>query len=1137
MPLNGNPNRILNIQELLFKNDYIYGALFFLLNTVMRQTITLLVSLFLLNNISNAQEYVRLMENQNANFYDIQKAFNEHWDGKSYEKGKGWKQFKRWEYFMEPRVYPSGRIIDPSLAYKEFNKFKSTYGAPQNSTNKKAANWTAIGPTSFSDNTSLRIGRVNVITLDPNNSNIIYIGSPAGGCWKSIDAGNSWTPLTDHLGSLGVSGIAIDPNNSNTVYIATGDGDGNDTYSIGIMKSADGGATWNSTGLNWNTTQNRQTRKIIIDPNNSNILFVVTTSGIFKTTDAGATWTNLITGNFRDIEFNPANSNTIFACTNTAFYKSTNGGNSFNFISSGTPASGVGRLTLAVTANDTNYVYLLATNSSDNGFKGIYRSTDAGDSFVLRANSPNVLGWSQAGNDSGGQGWYDLALEASPTNRNEIYTGGVNMWKSTNGGASLYAITNWWNVSGSIGFVHADIHSIDYYGNTLYCGSDGGIFRSTNNGTSWTDLTNGMQISQYYRLGASAIDAGTILAGAQDNGTTLLKNNVWTHPKGGDGMECIADWSNTNIMYASSQNGSIAKSTDGGNSFNTISNSIGQAGAWVTPYTQDPINSNTIYIGYNDVWKSTNGGNTWNTISSFSAPLLKSLVVAPSNNNVIYAANDNSIKKTTNGGGTWTDITTGLPANAITYISVHNLNPSILWVSLSGFNNGQKVYKSINGGATWTNVSGNLPNLPINCITYEYGTNNGIYVGTDVGIYYKNDDLNLWQLYNDNLPNVIVYELEIHYGSGKIRAATYGRGLWESSLFVTAPPTAQFLSPDTNICPNNCAQFTNTTPNLGLQWKWYFPGGTPSTSTDLNPLVCYPTTGNYDVSLTVSNPAGSDSVHVSNYVLVQSQLTGTPPPLNEGFESSSVIPSNWKIINDDNGIQWEHNNSVGAYGLSSSCIFLDNFSTNFRGEKDLITSQLLDFSNLTNSKMTFDYAYRQWSPAKNDTLTIYYSLDCGLTKSILWQKGGADLATTNYLPLYFTPSSTEWKSDTIDLSLLASQSSVGIYFENSSDNGNVLYIDNINIHDSLSVNIQENVKEEDISVYPNPFTNKITIKQTAMNIKTIEVYNSIGALVFKESETIKTNTHTISLNDFKSGFYLIKIETENSRITKSLIKH
>ncbi|NRA11550.1 MAG: PKD domain-containing protein, partial [Crocinitomicaceae bacterium] len=921
-----------------------------------------------------------------ANFYDIQKSFYNHWEGKSYEKGKGWKQFKRWEYFMEPRVYPSGRIIDPSLSYNEYNKFKATYATPKGAANNKTSNWIPLGPTSWNSiGWNPGIGRVNAIAVDPSNSSTIYVGAPAGGCWKSTDNGSSWAPLTDNLSSLGVSGIVVDPNNSNIVYIATGDGDGNDTYSIGVMKSIDGGTTWNSTGLNWSTTQSRVMRKIIIDPNNSNILFVATSAGLYKTINAGASWVSVLGGSIRDIEFNPSNSNTVFTCTNTQFYKSTNGGNSFSNGSSGTPITGVGRLSIAVTASDTDYVYLLASNSNDASFLGLYRSTDSGNSFSLRTNTPNVFGYNTNGGDSGGQSWYDMALAVSPTNKNEVYTGGVNVWKSTNGGSTLNCLSKWNWPTGSYEYVHADIHTIDFYGNTLFVGSDGGIFKSTDSGNNFSDITAGIQHSQFYRMGGSATDAGTIIVGAQDNGCTLLKSGTWTHVTGGDGMECMVDYSNANIIYSTSQNGNIYKSTDGGNSFNGITGGITGSGAWVTPYTLDPNVPSTIYVGYNDVWKSTNGGNTWNTISSFSSPFLKSLVVAPSNSNTIYAATDNIIYKTINGGGNWTDITSGLPGNAITYITVHDLNPNILWVSISGFTNGNKVYKSINGGTSWVNVSGNLPNLPVNCITYEYGSNNGIYIGTDIGIYYKNDDLATWQLFSDNLPNVIVNELEIHYGSGKIRAATYGRGLWESNLFVTALPTAQFHSPDTNICPNNCAKFTNTTPNLGLTWQWYFPGGTPSTSTDLNPLICYPSTGNYNVSLIVSNPAGTDSTYSSNYIVVQNQTTGISLPLSEGFENTPSIPNNWKINNPDNDITWSHNTVVGGFGLSASCLFLDNFSTNFDGEKDYFVSPTLDFSSITTAKMIFDVAYRQWSPAKSDTLAVYYSLDCGLTKNLLWE--------------------------------------------------------------------------------------------------------------------------------------------------------
>lgn len=1101
----------------------------------MKKTIGLIALSLFICNAFQAQEYVRLMEEQNANFYDIQESFYKHWDGKTYEKGKGWKQFKRWEYFMEPRVYPTGKITNPGLVFEEHQKFQKLY-SPKKKTNNKAANWTPLGPTNWNSiGWNPGIGRINAVTVDPNNSNVIYVGAPAGGCWKTTNGGNTWNPLTDDMATLGVSGIAVDYNNSNIIYIATGDGDGNDTYSIGVMKSTDGGATWNSTGLNWSTTQSRVMRKIIIDPNNSNILFVGTSNGLYKTIDAGLNWSSVLGGSIRDVEFNPANTNTVFACTSTSFYKSLNGGNSFSNITNGVPGSNVGRLSIAVTASDTNYVYLLASNAGDASFLGLYRSTDAGNSFSLRTNSPNVFGYNTNGGDSGGQSWYDMALAVSPTNKNEVYTGGINVWKSTNGGSSLTALSRWNWPTGSYEYVHADIHTLDFYGNTLFCGSDGGIFKSTNAGNTFTDLTAGIQNSQFYRLSNSVTNSGTLMGGTQDNGSFMLKNGTWTHVTGGDGMECIVDYSNANTMYSSSQFGNLYKSTNGGASFNGITGSIGDQGAWVTPYTLDPVNPNTIYLGYHDIYKSTNGGNTWNTISSFSAGGdLKSLVVAPSNNNTIYCASDNIIYRTTNGGSNWTNITSGLPGNAITYITVHNTNSNILWVSLSGFTNGNKVFKSTNGGNTWTNVSGNLPNLPINCVVYENGTNNGIYVGTDMGVYYKNDDMSLWQTYMDGLPNVMVYELEIHYGTGKLRAATYGRGIWESDLFVTAPPIAQFFTPDTVLCPNGCAKFTNTTPNLGLNWQWYFPGGTPSTSTALNPVVCYPSIGSYPVSLVVSNPQGSDSAYVANYINVQNATGGINIPIVEGFEASTTIPAGWTVVNDDQGVTWNHNQSVGGFGASSSSFYLDNFSTDFQGESDYLITPTLDFTSVTTAEMTFDVAYAQWSVARADTLSVYYSNDCGVSKNLLYRKGGLTLATAGSFPLYFTPNSSQWRNDTVNLNVLAGMNSIQLFIENKSDNGNVLYLDNINIHEITGVGIEE-LNQTNFHIYPNPFKNTIqVVSKNGEMINRVELYNSIGAIIY--FDYINSNRAILNLEKISSGLYVIKVHSENGMETKTLIK-
>ncbi len=1102
----------------------------------MKYFFSLIITLFLIDNSLNAQEYVQLMETHSANFYDIQNSFNNYWDNKTYEKGKGWKQFKRWEWFMEPRVYPSGKLPNPALAYEEAMKFEKTYQVKKGKQNNKAANWTPLGPTSWNSiGWNPGIGRINAITVDPNNSNTIYVGTPAGGCWKTTNGGSNWTPLTDNLSSLGVSGIAVDPTNSNIVYLATGDGDGNDTYSIGVLKSTDGGTTFNTTGLNWSTTQARVMRKIIIHPTNSNILFVASSNGLYKSTDAGTSWSNVLSGSIRDVEFNPSNPNTMFSCTNTVYYKSTNGGNNFTNITNGVPGAGVGRISIAVTANDSNYVYLLASNSGDNGFLGLYRSVDGGNSFTLRTNTPNVFGYNTNGGDAGGQSWYDMALAVSPTNKNEVYTGGINVWKSTNGGSSLTALSKWNWPTGSYGYVHADIHTLDFYGSTLFCGSDGGIFKSTNAGNTFTDLTSGIQHSQFYRLSNSVTDASIVMGGTQDNGSFMKKNSTWTHVTGGDGMECVVDYSNANIMYSSSQYGNLYKSTNGGGSFNGITGSISASGAWVSPYTLDPVNPNTIYLGYQNIWKSTNGGGSWSTISSFTSGAdLKSLVVAQSNNNTIYAATDNIIYKTTNGGGNWTNITAGLPNSVITYISVHNTNPNILWVSLSGFTSGQKVYKSTNGGASWINLSGNLPNLPINCIVYENGTNNGVYVGTDMGIYYKNDDLALWQAYMTNLPNVIVNELEIHYGSGKIRAATFGRGIWESDLFLTTPPIAQFFSPDTNICPGICAKFTNTTANLGQQWTWYFPGGTPSTSTDLNPTVCYPSIGNYNVSLIVYNPLGNDSAFAANYIKVQAPTSGISLPLAEGFENSSNIPAGWSIINDDQAVTWEYNSLVGGFGISNSSVSIDNYSTNFKREKDYLVSPSLDFSSTTNAELTFDVAHAQFWLNRSDTLAIYYSNDCGVTKTLLWEKDGQTLVTAPNQPGIFTPTASQWRNDTVNLSALNGLNAVKLLFENKSDNENVIYLDNINIHEVTGVGIDE-INSSDVTIYPNPFENTITITGNHAVLNNLTIYNTLGMLVYNKDFN-QNNKVIVNLNSLNSGFYIIKVKTDKEIVTRNLIK-
>ncbi len=520
-----------------------------------------------------AQDWIEMMKNPDVNFYDVQKAFNKYYVKKERQAERikrrqskltnegihdeeleipGFSQYKRWEWMMAPRVDRNGRRFDPSLAYREMEEYKKKYGT------FSAGNWTIIGPTN-SIPSGGGAGRLNFVRFDPNDPNTIYVGSPAGGLWKSSNGGASWSSNTDQLSQvIGCTDIAIDPTNSNIMYLATGDGDAGDTYTIGILKSTDGGLTWNTTGLSYYMANTRQISKLLIDPANTSTILAATSAGIFRSTDAGATFTLVQAGSFKDMEFKPGDPNIVYTA-GTEFYRSTNNGQTWSKITTGIAAAAtLSRIAIAVTPHDNNYVYLLAAKAAtDYGFEGIYRSTNSGQTFskVATSTPSNVLGWNSNGGDTGGQGWYDLAIAASPADKNEIIVGGVNIWRSTNGGSS-FSINGHWTGSGAP-YVHADVHDLIYVsGSTYFAGCDGGIFKTTNGGAAWTDLSDGLQIAQMYGFGQSTTNANLLIQGWQDNGTNRY-NGTWSQVMGGDGMLCFIDWNNNQNMWGSQYEGSL----------------------------------------------------------------------------------------------------------------------------------------------------------------------------------------------------------------------------------------------------------------------------------------------------------------------------------------------------------------------------------------------------------------------------------------------------------------------------------------------------------------------------------------------------------------------------------------------------
>lgn len=749
------------------------------------------------------------------NFYDIQKSFNR------YEKSRtkrrvnvvseidektfpGFNQFKRWEAYMEPRVYPSGDITLPSHNYEEFEKYKASL----HNTNRSmpTANWLPLGPTgSVTNSYFIGAARVNFIRFNPVDNNIIWTVSPLGGLWKSIDAGQNWTTNTDLLPIIGCSDVAINPLDTQIMYLATGDANGTTSHltlsSIGILKSTDGGVTWplSSNTMNWQVSWGRNIYKLLIHPTQPDTIFAATTIGIYRTINGGQNWVQIQVGQFTDIEFKPGNPNILFASSGIfsegTFYQSIDAGTTFTTVTDGLPLSAnVARLEICVTPADSNYVYVVAVKKNTYDFYGFYRSTDGGNQFTLQATTPNILSGA-----AGSQAWYNLSMDVSPLDKDRILVGATNIWRSLNGGLNWVKHTS--ETGGFIPYVHPDHHSIVFFPGSdsiYFSGNDGGIFKTTDSGESWNELNDGLQISQMYKLGVSPLDPYTILTGHQDMGTQVLQNSEWNMftPNTADGMECIYEHDNDSIRYLESFRGKVIVTYNNYPLFNTVctfsGTGVNAVGNWITPLIMHPQHDSTLLVGKAQVWRTTNGGLNFSQVGNVTGGTtnLVSLAYAESDPDYIYAAKSNRVFVSEN-GTTFLDKTGMLPVNSasITAIAVCNTNPEKVWVTFSGYSAANKVWYSGNAGDTWENYSSGLPNLPVNCITYQHASDDGLYVGTDVGIYFIDNATGTWQPFLSGLPNVDVEEMEISYSIGKIRAATNGRGLWESDLAVTVPST------------------------------------------------------------------------------------------------------------------------------------------------------------------------------------------------------------------------------------------------------------------------------------------------------------------------------------------------------------
>lgn len=825
------------------------------------------------NDTANYPYWIKMMQDPNANFYETQKAFNKYWEGREITKGCGWKPFKRWESNMMFRVSPEGVKPAPDEVRNRINLFLE-----KNKGRATNANWQSIGPDNYPSKGYKGLGRLNAIAFHPTNENIIYAGAPSGGFWKTTTGGKEWITTTDNLPTLGVSSIAVDYTNPNIIYIGSGDRDASDAPGLGVFKSIDGGNTWT---ISNNGMDNVIVGKLLIHPTNNQTLYAATSAGVFKTVNAGENWSKMFNGNIKDLALKPGMPSTIYACGDGGFYYSTNDGNSWEAPSSGYN-SGY-RSVLAVTPADPNLVYVMT--SAQQSFTGLYRSTNSGKDFTQMSNSPNILDWSCYGTGTGGQAWYDLCLVADHNDANIIYAGGVNIWKSANGGQNWEINAHWVGDCG-VPTVHADHHvfEVNPINKKIYVGNDGGLYWTSNGGISWEEETKGMVISQAYKIGQSLTNKDVIMHGYQDNGSSVYDEGEWYFVQGGDGMECAVKPDNSNIRFASLYYGSISridKFYNEGSIAGEGVNGITEKGAWVTPFLIDHKIPNQMFIGYKNVWRSRNIDANytqqvkWEKISKFGSSDLSNLVQSPFNTNIIFASFGSALFFTEDAQNlstmpTWEEISSFLPNNdKISAIAFNPFEEKTVYIALD-----KKIFKSTDLGRTWNDISGNLPEIHINGITYYKNSNEGLYLATDAGVYYKDKFLSEWLFFNEGMPlSASVREIEIYYdpnspAGDQLSAGTYGRGTWVSKPYSSAP-NADFVANNTILSTDCGVDFSDLSSGVPFTWNWEFEGGTPSTSTSKNPQnIKFNNFGTFKVTLKVTNDEGSDIEVKNAYITV-----------------------------------------------------------------------------------------------------------------------------------------------------------------------------------------------------------------------------------------------------------------------------
>ena len=799
-------------------------------------------------------------------------------------------------------------------------------------------------------------GRTRTLLWDPNDvtGKKVWAGAVGGGLWYNNDitsSSSSWQKVNDFWDNISVSCMAVDPNNSQIFYVGTGEPYARASRGSGIWKTTNGGASF--TKLSTTTSFYYINDIAIRNEGGASVVYAAVDAyyykgtyhgaaqaGLQRSSNGGSTWAQVLvnipneTTNFVASDVELAADNRIWIGSKASPYALTDRGGgrvlysddgvNWTISNSTSVSNGDGRVEVACAASDMNYVYAMVEDNSE--VETIIRTANKGSVWSSMSEPDDDDNGISSSDFSRGQAWYDLILEVSPTDKNNVIAGAINLHMSSNGGTSWSQISKWSNNPGMgskpYSYVHADQHEITFKpgsGNELVFGCDGGVFytnslSSAATSSVITERNNNYNVTQFYACAIHPTAGSNVfLAGAQDNGTQMFGSaglNSTTEATGGDGAFCFIDQVLPNNMVTSYVYNNYYLSNNAGSSFGTLL-SDDNTGFFINTADYDD-NKHVLYTTKDNgtLYRVLNvsGSFASSTINlSGVSDMAKAIKVSPhttSSTTLFIGTETGEIFKVT-GANSSTSPTTinitgsNLPSGTVSCIQVGTSENELIATYM---NYGVvSVWYTSNGGSTWINKEGNLPDMPVRWALFNPLDNKEVLLATEVGVW-GSVDFNAasptWTPSNSGLANVRVDMLQYRTSDNEVIAATFGRGVFSSSGFTLgATPVANFSYSQKSICSGDTVYFTDLSSGSPTQFSWDFGGGIGDTTNVSLPYVVFNGSGPFSISLTVSNSQGSDTKTISNLVEIGvNQISVNINTDNYGSETTWQILDGQEVI-------------------------------------------------------------------------------------------------------------------------------------------------------------------------------------------------------------------------------------------------